>query len=90
VEEGTRQLDSLLYDIDEQLRLLNHQQQEQDEEVRANNNAVKLIDNDAKDKKQSIEHVAITASIREKDKTGDKPLKNNGSKHVPNNVKSNS
>jgi hypothetical protein len=35
VEEGTKQLDSLLEDLEEQLRLLNQQQMEQEEEANA-------------------------------------------------------
>lgn len=52
VEEGTKQLDSLLEDLEEQLRLLNQMQMEQEEEATA---TAKVLENCAdSDKTQEI------------------------------------
>lgn len=45
VDEGTKQLDSLLEDLEQQLRLLSQQQREQEEEA---NIEPRLIENDSK------------------------------------------
>ena len=61
VEEGTKQLDSLLEDLEEQLRLLNQQQMEQEEEASATARIAESdhIDKD-KDKEKDKERKLIT------------------------------
>jgi hypothetical protein len=59
VEEGTKQLDSLLEDLEEQLRLLNQQQMEQEEEASA---TAKVLENDVeKDKDKERKHMSDVA-----------------------------
>ena len=60
VEEGTKQLDSLLEDLEEQLRLLNQQQMEQEEEASA---TAKVLENDFEKDRKQIGDVAVEMGL---------------------------
>ena len=60
VEEGTKQLDSLLEDLEEQLRLLNQQQMEQEEEASA---TAKVLENDFDKDRKQITDVAVEVGL---------------------------
>lgn len=60
VEEGTKQLDSLLEDLEEQLRLLNQQQMEQEEEACA---TAKVLENDIDIDRKQITDAAVEMGL---------------------------
>lgn len=95
VDEGTRQLDSLLEDLEEQLRLLNQQQMEQEEEANATAKVLENdLDKDTEKIRKHINDVAVETGLglvngtQDRDRFEEKSNAKSNAKQALNDVKS--